>query len=126
MLGGFVTEQEIFGDITTGPSDDLRKVTQMAREIIVRYGMSEVLGPQTFGESEELVFLGKEIHERRNYSEKTAERIDEEVSKMINSAKEVAHGIIKKERAQLEKIVAKLLEKETLEKEEFEALFVKV
>lgn len=123
MLGGFVAEQEIFGDISTGPSDDLKKCTRLARELVTRYGMSFSLGPQVFGESQEMVFLGRDIHEQKNYSEKTAELIDQEVKSLVTSAMEVARGIITKERVYLDKIANTLLEKETLEKEEFAALF---
>ena len=122
LLGGYVSEQIMFSDITTGASDDLRKCTRLAREMVTRYGMSE-LGPRTFGEAEELVFLGKEIHEQRNYSEKTAELIDAEISKLVNGAMETARAIITKERAKLEKVATTLLERETLEREGFEALF---
>ncbi|MFC1788146.1 ATP-dependent zinc metalloprotease FtsH [Patescibacteria group bacterium] len=123
MLGGFVAEQEIFGDVSTGPSDDLKKCTHMAREIVTRYGMSEELGPQVYGESDELVFLGKEIREQRNYSEKTAQRIDEEVNRLVRGAMDTARGIISEKRSKLDEIVKQLMEKETLEKEEFEAIF---
>ncbi len=123
MLGGFVAEKETFGDVTTGASDDLRKCTRLARELVTRYGMSEALGPRVFGESQEMVFLGKEIHEQRNYSEKTAEAIDAEVDKLVRGAMETARDIMRKEKAQLDRIAKELLEKETIEKEAFEALF---
>lgn len=123
MLGGFIAEKETFGDITTGASDDLKKCTRLAREIITRYGMSETLGPRTFGESQDLVFLGREIHEQRNYSEKTAEAIDLEVEKLVNGAVDTARDIIRKEKIHLDKIVKVLLEKEVIEKEDFEAIF---
>ena len=122
MLGGFVSEKETFGDVTTGASDDLRKCTGLAREIVTRYGMSETLGPRVFGDSQEMVFLGREIHEARNYSEKTAEAIDLEVEKFVNSAMQTARDIIRKEKLSLDKIAKKLLEEETIEKEAFEAL----
>ena len=122
MLGGYVSEKETFGDITTGASDDLRKCSRLARELVVRYGMSD-LGPRTFGEREELVFLGKEIRESRNYSEQTAQDIDAEIAKLVNGALETARGIIREQKASLDKIANRLLEKETIEKEEFEALF---
>jgi cell division protease FtsH len=122
MLGGFIAEKETFGDVTTGASDDLRKCTGLAREIVTRYGMSETLGPRVFGDSQEMVFLGREIHESRNYSEKTAEAIDQEVEKFVNSAMETARDIIRKEKLSLDKIANELLEKETIEKEAFEAL----
>src|SRR3989339_729496 len=122
MLGGFISEKETFGDVTTGASDDLRKCTGLARELVTRYGMSETLGPRVFGESQEMVFLGREIHEARNYSEKTAEAIDLEVEKFVNSAMQTARDIIRKEKLSLDKIAKKLLEEETIEKEAFEAL----
>ncbi len=124
MLGGFIAEKETFGDVTTGASDDLRKCTRVARELVTRYGMSEELGPQVFGETQEMVFLGRDFHEQRNYSEKTAEAIDAEVKTLVSRAMEVARGIIQKEKASLDKVANVLLEKETIEKEEFAALFV--
>ncbi len=123
MLGGFISEKETFGDVTTGASDDLRKCTHVARELVTRYGMSEELGPQVFGESQELVFLGREIHEQRNYSEKTAEAIDLEVKVLVTRAMETARDIIKKEKNYLDKISNILLEKETIEKDDFAAIF---
>jgi cell division protease FtsH len=121
-LGGYVAEQETFGDITTGASDDLKKCNRLARELVVRYGMSE-LGPRTFGEREELIFLGKEIHEKRNYSEKTAQEIDEQVAKLVHGAMDTARGIIRGKKEYLDKIANKLLKDETIEKDAFEALF---
>lgn len=123
MLGGFISEKETFGDVTTGASDDLRKCTRIARELVTRYGMSEALGPQVFGETQEMIFLGREIHEQKNYSEKTAQVIDSEVSSLVSSAIEVARGIIQREKMYLDKIANMLLEKETIEKDEFAALF---
>ena len=84
--------------------------------------MSDVLGPRTFGEREEMIFLGREIHDQRDYAEKVAQQIDAEVSKFIDNAYEHAQSLIDKSRDKLEKIVAVLLEKETLEQEEFEAI----
>ena len=84
--------------------------------------MSDKLGPRTFGQKEELVFLGREIHERRDYSEKIAQQIDDEVSTFLMKAYKVAAELIKKEKSRLEKIVKVLLTKETIEREEFEAL----
>lgn len=122
MLGGYVAEQEVFGDLTTGASSDLKKCTKTARKMVTRYGMSE-LGPMIFGESDEMVFLGKEIHENRNYSEKTAEAIDKEIRGMILEAKEKAQKIMRDEREYLDKIVDRLMDHETIEKDEFEAIF---
>lgn len=122
-LGGFAAEKEIFGDLTTGPSNDLKGATKMARDLVTRFGMSEALGPRTFGEQEEMIFLGRDIREHKNYSEKTAERIDEEIALIINNALKTAQDIIRAKRDKLEEIVKTLIKQETIEKEEFEALF---
>jgi cell division protease FtsH len=122
LVAGHVTEKEIFGDVTTGATSDLRQATRLARRLITDFGMSEGLGLRTFGEKEELIFLGREIHEQRDYSEKVAEEIDKEISQFIEHAVLEAKGVIKKEREILEKVVAVLLKKETLEKEEFEEI----
>ncbi len=123
LLAGHATEKEIFKEVTTGASNDLQEATKLARRLVTQFGMSEVLGPRTFGEREEMIFLGREIHERRDYSEKIAQTIDQEVSKFINQAYKKAQEIIKKFRPNLETIVNHLLEKETIEREEFEAIF---
>lgn len=125
LLAGHVTEKEIFSEVTTGASNDLRKATQLAKKIITEYGMDEILGPRTFGEKEELIFLGKEIHERRDYSEKTAELIDQRIMSLIGQAQKTAREIIIKYRSDLEKIVKELLTKESIEKEAFETLLGK-
>lgn len=122
LLAGFVCEKEIFNDVTTGASNDLRRATQVAHRLIKEFGMSEKLGPRTFGEKEELIFLGREIHEQKNYSEKIAEMIDTEVSSLIDNATKTAKKIITSKKALLEKIVAELLEKETIEREQFEII----
>lgn len=121
-LGGYAAEKEIYGETTTGPSNDLQVATKMAGAVVTKFGMSEELGPRTFGETQEMIFLGKEISEQRNYSDKTAEKIDAEVSKIINNALKTAEDIVRKEKIKLEKIVKALLEKETLEREEFEKI----
>ena len=122
LLAGYVTEREIFGQVTTGATSDLRRATGLARKLITDYGMSETLGPRTFGEKDEMIFLGREIHEQRDYSEKAAEQIDKEISNFIDQAVHQAKGLVKTRREFLEKTVAALLEKETLEKEEFESI----
>ncbi|MBU1164430.1 ATP-dependent zinc metalloprotease FtsH [Patescibacteria group bacterium] len=125
FLAGHTTEKEIFGDISTGASNDLKQATRLARRLIMEYGMSENLVPRTFGEKEELIFLGREIHEQRDYSEKVAEVIDEEISHLISEARKTALNIIKKKKTKLEEIVKILLEKEAIEKDEFEKIFGK-
>ncbi len=126
-LGGYASEIEVFGEdnLTTGASSDLRTATKLARRIVTEYGMSEALGPRTFGAKEELIFLGREISEQRDYSEKIAEHIDDEVGRLMREARRTAETIIKKKRDTLEMIVATLLKQETIEREEFEAFFTK-
>ena len=123
LVAGYITEKEIFGDVSTGAANDLKEATRLARRLIMEFGMSDVLGPRTFGKREELVFLGREITEQRDYSEKVAETIDKEISKFISQATDCAKDIIKKMRPKLEEIVSVLLVKETIEKDEFEAIF---
>jgi cell division protease FtsH len=125
LLGGYVSEKNIFGDVTTGASNDLERATDIARKLVTRYGMSS-LGPRTFGRKEELVFLGKEMSEEKNYSEATANDIDKEVSKFIGDAYDTAQKIIQEKRPLLEKISQTLLEKETIEHEEFLKIIVRV
>ncbi|MDD5032302.1 MAG: ATP-dependent zinc metalloprotease FtsH [Patescibacteria group bacterium] len=122
LLAGHAAEKEIFGEVTTGATSDLRRATALARQLITDYGMSENLGPRTYGEKEEMIFLGREIHEQRDYSEKIAEQIDKEISHFIEQAVKEAKRIIVSEKENLEKVVLALLEKETLEKEEFEKI----
>ncbi|MBU4455681.1 ATP-dependent zinc metalloprotease FtsH [Patescibacteria group bacterium] len=122
LLAGYLAEQEVFGEITTGATSDLRRATSLARKLITDFGMSETLGPRTFGDKEEMIFLGREIHEQRDYSEKIAEQIDKEISVFIEQAVHRARGIIKQKRDDLEKVVAALIKKETLEREEFEKI----
>jgi cell division protease FtsH len=121
LLGGYATEKMIFKEVTTGASNDLERATDLSRRLVTRFGMSD-LGPMTFGKNDELVFLGKELHEQKNYSEKIAEKIDQEVEKIIKTSFEKTCQILEQKSRLLKKIAEELLEKETLEKEEFEAL----
>jgi cell division protease FtsH len=123
-LGGYVVEKMIFGAefVSTGPSSDLRTATKLARDMVTRYGMSSTLGARTFGEHEELVFLGREIHEERDYSDRTAQEIDTEIKGLITEAEQRAKTIIEANKEKLEKFVAALLQKETIEQAEIEAL----
>ena len=118
-LAGLVAEEIILdGESTTGPSDDLNKATNIARNMVTQWGMSERLGPRTFGNKQELVFLGREIGEQRNYSEKVAEEIDEEVRRLIDHAYQVAREIITENRERLDRLVKILLEVENIEGED--------
>ena len=121
LLGGHVSEKLYCGDVTTGPSNDLERATHMARAMVTRYGMSP-LGPRTFGKKEELVFLGREINEEKDYSENTAQAIDNQVSRFIEAAATTAEKILTEKKAVIEKIVAYLMENETLEKEAFDEI----
>ncbi len=123
LLGGRVAEEEVFGDVTTGASNDLERVTSLARRMVTQYGMSEVLGPQTFGEKEELVFLGREIGEQRNYSEEIAEAIDMEVRRLVHEAHERARDIVRTYRSKLDELARRLIEQETVDAAEFAAMF---
>jgi cell division protease FtsH len=122
-LGGRAAEEIVFGDITTGASNDLERVTQMARAMVTRYGMSEKLGPMVYGQKEELVFLGKEIGEQRDYSDAVAEEIDEEVRRIVTEAYQAAKGILTDNRDTLNTIATHLIEVETLDAAEFGAFF---
>jgi len=122
-LGGRASEELVFNDVTSGASNDLERVTRMARTMVTRLGMSPELGPMVYGQKEELIFLGREISEQRDYSEAVAEIIDQEVRQLVNDAYEKAKQILLQYRAKLDEIAGRLMEVETLSKEEFEAIF---
>jgi len=122
-LGGRAAEELIFDDITAGASNDMEKVTQMARNMVMRMGMSEKLGTRVYGQKQELVFLGREISEQRDYSESIAEVIDDEVLSLVNGAFQRARKILTKYDDKLEAVAQKLIEIETLSREEFEKIF---
>ncbi|HRV91331.1 MAG TPA: ATP-dependent zinc metalloprotease FtsH [Anaerolineae bacterium] len=123
ILGGRAAEEVIFEEVTTGASDDLNKATKLARAMVTQYGMSKKLGPLMFGEKDELVFLGKEIGEQRNYSEEIARQIDREVRRIVDSAHTRAISLIQENRAKLVEIAERLLKEETLDAKTFEAMF---
>jgi len=123
LLGGRVAEELIFNEITTGAQDDIKRATEAARKMVTDYGMSDKLGPRSFGHKEELVFLGREISEQRDYSDKIAEQIDDEVHSIILNAYEVAKKILTENKDKLTRTSEALLERETLESGELEALF---
>jgi len=124
ILGGYAAEQEIFGDITTGPSSDLQIASALARDMVARYGMSSKIGPVAFHDDGVHATAGGMIVEGKEYSEKIAATIDEEVKSFVEKALEEATEVLKKHRPALDAIVAHLLEKETLEQEEFEAILL--
>jgi len=118
LLGGRAAEEIVFNDVTTGASNDLERATKLARSMVTQYGMSEKLGPMTFGEKEELVFLGREIGEQRNYSEDVARAIDEEVQNFVNEAHQRARQILIAKRAALDAIARRLIEVESIDSKE--------
>ncbi len=124
LLGGYCAEKIKFGEISTGAANDLKEASKLVRKLVKEYGMSS-FGPVTFGEKEEYVFLGREFGEYKNYSEKIAEKIDKEVLRIIKDSEKKVTNILKKKRKLLEKIAKRLIEKETIEKEEFEELLGK-
>jgi cell division protease FtsH len=127
-LGGRLAEEIVFGsdEITTGASGDLVSVTRIARAMVTRYGMSERLGPIVFGEKEEMIFLGREISEQRNYSDDIARQIDEEVYTLVNQAHERSNEILVKNRAVLDDMANALLEIETLDGDQLKELLARV
>jgi cell division protease FtsH len=123
LLGGRAAEELVFDDITSGAANDLERVTRMARSMVTRLGMSERLGPMVYGQKEELIFLGREISEQRDYSESVAEEIDSEVRGIVNEAHEKARQTLLEYRDKLDAVAQRLLEVETISREEFEAIF---
>ena len=121
LLGGYCAEKLKFNDITTGAANDLERASNLARKLVKEFGMSG-LGPVYWGEKDELVFLGKEISEQRNYSEEVAKEIDKEVKKFVVQAQARAFKILKQNKKNLEKIAKTLIKKETIERQEYEKL----
>ncbi|MFQ5855127.1 MAG: ATP-dependent zinc metalloprotease FtsH [Anaerolineae bacterium] len=122
LLGGRAAEEIVFGDVTTGASNDLERVTKMARSMVTQYGMSEKLGPLQFGEKEELVFLGREIGEQRNYSEAVAHEIDLEIKRIVTDAHERAKAVLIDNRDKLTELADRLIQVESVDAADFEAL----
>jgi cell division protease FtsH len=123
LLGGRAAEEIVFDDITSGASNDLERVTRMARAMVTRLGMSEQLGPMVYGQKEELIFLGREISEQRDYSEAVAEQIDQEVRRLVNDAYNRSRQVLLEYRDKLDAVAQRLLEVETIGREEFESIF---
>ncbi len=123
LLGGNVAEKLVFGDTTTGASNDIEKATDLARRMVTNFGMSEKLGPLSFGKREEMVFLGREIGEQRNYSDDVARQIDEEVRAIIERAYDRATEVLTEYRDRLDRLADKLIAEETVDAEAFETIF---
>ena len=123
LLGGRAAEELVFSDITSGAANDIEEVTKLARKMVTRLGMSPDLGPMVYGQKDELVFLGREIGEQRDYSEAVAEKIDTEVQKLVSLSYKNAKAVLTKYRTKLDEVANKLLESETLTREEFSKIF---
>jgi len=122
LLAGRAAEKLIFNDVTTGASNDLERATTIARNMVTIFGMSE-LGPIKLGEREEMVFLGREMSAHKNNSEKVTAQIDDQISRLLTNAWQQALAILKKEMKTLHSMSEQLLEKETLEDEDLQAIF---
>lgn len=122
-LGGRSAEEIALGEVSTGAQNDLEEATKLARKMVTEYGMSDKLGPRTFGQKQELVFLGREISEQRDYSDKVAQQIDEEVQNLIQRAYHTAKKVLTTHKAKLKEMATLLMEKETLEEPDLDKLF---
>lgn len=125
LLGGYTAEQLVFGEMTTGASNDLEKATNIARKMVTQYGMSD-LGPVIFGEKNHEVFIGRDLGHVKNYSEEMAKKIDTQINKFIETAYQRAKDILGKHKALLDRVAKSLMEKETLTGEEFATFFGKI
>ena len=123
LLGGRVTEALVLEDISTGAQNDIERATKLARSMVTHYGMSDVLGPMTYGTDEEEVFVGRDLNRSRNYSEDVAAAIDKEMRRIIDTAYHKAESLIKENMETLHRIAEALLERETIDAREFEELF---
>ncbi len=123
LLGGRAAEELVFDDITSGAANDIERVTKLARTMVTRLGMSDDMGPMVFGQQEELIFLGREISEQRDYSEAVAEQIDEQVRTLVREAHLRAKAILDEYRGKLDAVAQRLLEVETISRDEFESIF---
>ena len=122
-MGGRVAEELIFNEMSTGAQNDIERATKAARRMVTNFGMSEKLGPRTFGRKEEMVFLGREISEQRDYGDKMADLIDNEVNRILKEAYDVAQKILAENKPKLIEIAQQLMEKETLDGKDLETVF---
>ena len=122
MMGGQTAEELMVGDITTGASNDLQKASEVARRMVTEFGMSEELGPRTFNSGPDMVFLGKELSQKQNYSDAIAEKIDAEIGSLLHRAQQTAKTILQSQSEKLTLIAKRLLLKETIEGPELQEL----
>jgi cell division protease FtsH len=123
LLGGRTAEELVFNEVSIGASDDIKRATELAHKMVTDFGMSDKLGPRTFGDKQEMVFLGREIAEQKDYGNKVADTIDEEVNKIIRNAHRAAKRVLTENKPKLKHIAEELIAKETLEGDELEAIF---
>ena len=123
LLGGRVAEKLVLNDISTGAHNDLERATAIARKMVTEYGMSDKLGPMTFGNKEDEVFMGRDFNRSRNYSEEVAAAIDKEMRKIIEEAYNHAHKLLEENINKLHRVAERLLEKEKIDRDEFEEVF---
>ena len=123
LLGGRTAEEIVFNDITSGASNDIERVTQIARSMVTRLGMSDELGPMAYGKKEEMIFLGREISEQKDYSDAVSQQIDDQVRKLVNEAHQQAEQILTRYRDKLDAVAQRLMEVETMTRDEFERIF---
>jgi cell division protease FtsH len=122
MLGGRASEELVFHEVTTGAADDLEKVTSTAKQMVMRFGMSEKLGPRVLGRNHDMPFLGREMAAEPDYSEEMAREIDDEIRRVIEEAHERALTVLRDHIDQLHQLSAILIERETIDKDQFERL----
>jgi cell division protease FtsH len=122
IMGGRAAEEIVFGDVTSGAENDIQRATQMARRMVTQWGMSEKLGTVAMGHKEELVFLGRDLGEQRNFSEEVAQLIDEEVRSLIKEAYETAKRILTERRAKMDTVVERLKVQETMDAAELDEI----
>jgi cell division protease FtsH len=118
-LGGRAAEELVFNEVTTGAANDLEKVTHTAKQMIMRFGMSEKLGPRVLGRNHDMPFLGREMSAEPDYSEEVAREIDEEIRRVIEEAHERAQAVLKEHMDELHRLSAILIERETIDKDQF-------
>ena len=121
-LGGRSAEELVFNEVTTGAANDIEKVTSTAKQMIMRYGMSEKLGPRVLGRNHDMPFLGREMSAEPDYSEEMAREIDDEIRRVIEEAHETARGVLRDHMTEMHKLSAILIERETIDKDQFERL----
>jgi len=126
MLGGRSAEELIFHEISSGAADDIKRATSLARRMVTDLGMSDALGPRTFGDKQEMIFLGREISEQKDYGDKVADAIDQEINRIIKEAHDTARKILTDNKSKLKALANKLIAQETLEGEELDNVFVEI